>query len=77
MGLFRSIPSLTRKEKRLSPIDGLMPDPAKLPEGCCFHPRCLYADDICKNVIRNYQIQGTVIKSAVFTWKRRKWLTGR
>ena len=48
MGLFRSIPSLTRKEKRLSPIDGLMPDPAKLPEGCCFHPRCLYADDICK-----------------------------
>ncbi|MCD7966226.1 MAG: ABC transporter ATP-binding protein [Clostridiaceae bacterium] len=48
MGLFRSIPSLTRKEKRLSPIDGLMPDPAKLPEGCCFHPRCPYADDICK-----------------------------
>ena len=48
MGLFRSIPSLTRKEKRLSPIDGLMPDPAKLPEGCCFHPRCPYSDDICK-----------------------------
>lgn len=48
MGLFRSIPSLARKEKRLSPIDGLMPDPANLPEGCSFHPRCPYADDICK-----------------------------
>ena len=49
MGLFRSIPSLTRKEKRLNPIDGLMPDPANLPGGCCFHPRCPYADEICRS----------------------------
>ena len=48
MGLFRSIPSLTRKEKRLNPIDGLMPDPANLPGGCCFHPRCPYADETCR-----------------------------
>ena len=49
MGLFRSIPSLTRKEKRLNPIDGLMPDPANLPRGCCFHPRCPYADETCRS----------------------------
>ena len=49
MGLFRSIPSLTRKEKRLNPIDGLMPDPANLPGGCCFHPRCPYADETCRS----------------------------
>ena len=49
MGLFRSIPSLTRKEKRLNPIDGLMPDPATLPGGCCFHPRCPYADETCRS----------------------------
>ena len=49
MGLFRSIPSLTRKEKRLNPIDGLMPDPASLPGGCCFHPRCPYADETCRS----------------------------
>lgn len=47
-GLFHSIPSLTRKEKRLSPIDGLMPDPANLPEGCSFEPRCPYADETCR-----------------------------
>ena len=47
--LFRSIPSLTRKEKRLNPIDGLMPDPANLPGGCCFHPRCPYADETCRS----------------------------
>ena len=49
MGLFRSIPSLTRKEKRLNPNDGLMPDPANLPGGCCFHPRCPYADETCRS----------------------------
>ena len=48
VGLFNSIPSLTRKEKRLHPIDGLMPDPANLPEGCYFSPRCPYADEKCK-----------------------------
>ena len=39
-GLFASLPSLERKEHRLQPIPGLMPDPANLPEGCKFSPRC-------------------------------------
>ena len=39
-GLFGSLPSLNSRVKRLSPISGLMPDPANLPEGCPFHPRC-------------------------------------
>lgn len=39
-GLFGSLPSLSSRVKRLSPISGLMPDPANLPEGCAFHPRC-------------------------------------
>lgn len=46
-GLFNSLPNLNRKEKRLKPIRGLMPDPAHLPEGCSFHPRCPYADEQC------------------------------
>ena len=49
VGLFNSIPSLDRKERRLHPIDGLMPDPARLPEGCYFSPRCPYADERCKS----------------------------
>ncbi|MDO4489645.1 MAG: ABC transporter ATP-binding protein [Lachnospiraceae bacterium] len=47
-GLFGSIPSLTADVKRLSPIEGLMPDPMNLPEGCKFSPRCKYADDRCR-----------------------------
>ena len=47
-GLFGSIPSLEKDVKRLSPIKGLMPDPANLPEGCKFHDRCEYACEKCK-----------------------------
>lgn len=39
-GLFGSLPSLTKRIHRLSPIQGLMPDPTSLPSGCPFHPRC-------------------------------------
>ena len=47
-GLFGSIPDLDSKAKRLKPIPGLMPDPANLPEGCSFCPRCPYATEQCK-----------------------------
>ena len=46
-GLFGSIPSLTSDVKRLQAIDGMMPDPTKLPEGCVFCERCKYAVPEC------------------------------
>ena len=46
-GLFDSLPSLDRDVHRLHPIDGLMPDPSNLPEGCKFHPRCPWATPEC------------------------------
>ena len=48
LGLFESIPRLNVEMNRLKPIPGLMPDPANLPEGCKFHPRCPCEQDICK-----------------------------
>ena len=47
-GLFDSIPDLDVDENRLRPINGLMPDPTALPDGCKFHPRCTRCMDICK-----------------------------
>lgn len=47
VGLFGSIPNLTENSRRLHPIEGLMPDPTKLPEGCSFSPRCKKCMDIC------------------------------
>ncbi len=47
IGLFNAIPKLNTKVRRLDPIKGLMPDPANLPEGCSFSPRCPYATKAC------------------------------
>lgn len=47
VGLFCSIPDLEGDSKRLSPIDGLMPDPTNLPAGCKFSPRCPDCMEIC------------------------------
>ena len=47
-GLFDSLPSMNDDADRLKPIPGSMPDPANLPEGCAFHPRCPYATDKCR-----------------------------
>ncbi|HOG01652.1 MAG TPA: ABC transporter ATP-binding protein [Clostridia bacterium] len=49
-GLFGSIPDLTKHTRRLSPIEGLMPDPTVLPAGCKFHDRCPECMEICRAV---------------------------
>ncbi|GHV36509.1 dipeptide/oligopeptide/nickel ABC transporter ATP-binding protein [Spirochaetia bacterium] len=49
-GLFGSLPSLNEETDRLRPIPGIMPDPANLPEGCAFCPRCESRKDICAKV---------------------------
>jgi peptide/nickel transport system ATP-binding protein len=59
VGLFGSIPNLTVSTARLTPIDGLMPDPTALPGGCSFHPRCPKAMDICRTVPPEVWTSGT------------------
>jgi peptide/nickel transport system ATP-binding protein/oligopeptide transport system ATP-binding protein len=51
-GLMNSIPSLsTQTEKRLVPIEGVVPDLLDAPQGCGFAPRCPKAMKICSNEI--------------------------
>ena len=50
-GLFESIPDTSKKQTKLRPIPGLMPNPADLPKGCAFHPRCEYATEKCSKEI--------------------------
>lgn len=47
-GLFQAIPNMEEQAKRLTPIEGLMPDPADLPSGCNFHPRCKHCMEDCE-----------------------------
>lgn len=46
-GLFNAIPNMIEETDRLIPIEGLMPDPTKLPSGCKFHPRCNQCMEEC------------------------------
>ena len=48
-GLFRSIPNIHVESRRLHPIDGLMPEPTNLPNGCKFHPRCPSCTEACQH----------------------------
>ncbi|MDR0490980.1 MAG: ABC transporter ATP-binding protein [Oscillospiraceae bacterium] len=47
-GLLDCIPTLKTTGKRLPVIDGNLPNPTHLPQGCAFSPRCGYAADICR-----------------------------
>ena len=47
-GLFKALPNIDMDTDRLETIDGLMPDPANLPEGCKFHPRCTHCMERCR-----------------------------
>lgn len=51
IGLFGAIPSINIDEEYLHPIDGLPPDPADLPKGCTFGPRCPHFSPACKGEI--------------------------
>lgn len=47
-GLMASIPKLHEETDRLESIEGSVPNPLKLPEGCYFAPRCKVAGERCK-----------------------------
>ena len=47
-GLLASLPSLSKRGKRLNSIPGSVPNPAYKPAGCPFHPRCPYVISSCR-----------------------------
>lgn len=49
VGLFGSLPDIHSDVNRLSPINGMPPDPSNLPKGCAFSPRCPHATPECMN----------------------------
>jgi oligopeptide/dipeptide ABC transporter ATP-binding protein len=51
-GLMHSIPSLAERGKeKLVPIEGVVPDPYDVPQGCGFEPRCPHSMDVCRSKI--------------------------
>ena len=64
-GLLKSVPKLRgigeQKETRLSTIEGTVPSPTNLPDGCHFAPRCEFRMDICtRREIPLYELKNDV-----------------
>jgi oligopeptide/dipeptide ABC transporter ATP-binding protein len=47
-GLLASLPRIDRTAEKLIAIPGSLPSLAARPQACRFHPRCFYAQDICR-----------------------------
>ena len=47
-GLLDSIPRLDQRGQTLYAIGGLPPNLMRIPPGCPFNPRCVYATDVCR-----------------------------
>jgi peptide/nickel transport system ATP-binding protein/oligopeptide transport system ATP-binding protein len=47
LGLLGSIPRIEENREQLLTIEGSVPSPLRLPAGCRFHPRCVFAATEC------------------------------
>lgn len=48
-GLFAALPDLEKNVRRLSPIEGLPPDPSQVRDCCDFYERCPHKCDTCRS----------------------------
>jgi peptide/nickel transport system ATP-binding protein len=57
-GLLRAIPRLgsDKNSAVLHPIPGRVPAPDKLPPGCAFAPRCMFATDACRSAQPTFDV---------------------
>ena len=67
--LIESIPRLGESNGRLTAIEGQPPDPASLPGGCAFHPRCPVRLEKCATESPHDSVVGAGHRTAC-------WLSG-
>ena len=68
-GLLESIPKMDSKSKKLTAINGSVPDLSALPSGCTFNPRCSITEKEChfkipslKNISNNHYVSCNLVK---------------
>ncbi len=57
-GLLAAVPRIDVVQRRLVPIEGAPPSLTARLKGCAFHPRCPYAEGICRNAIPSLETVG-------------------
>ena len=57
-GLMSAFPSVIGPKRELATLSGEPPDLLDPPTGCRFHPRCLYATEICKEQVPDFKDHG-------------------
>lgn len=68
--LIRSVPRLSASAGKRFILEGQPPDPAQLPAGCKFNPRCAKAMDICRNNDpREFMVEGSKVKCFLYKSK--------
>ncbi len=81
-GLLKSVPKLSEEnihsEQRLSTIEGVVPSPTELPDGCHFAPRCSFTEDACeKGEIPLYEIGGGIkVRCVLYSDEKEKAAAG-
>jgi oligopeptide/dipeptide ABC transporter ATP-binding protein len=70
-GLLRSVPKLTEvgalKAEKLQTIEGTVPNPTQLPDGCHFAPRCEYRMEKCTHgIIPLYPAGGAEVRCVLY-----------
>jgi peptide/nickel transport system ATP-binding protein len=70
-GLLRSVPKLTvagiAKAERLQTIEGTVPSPTNLPDGCHFAPRCEFRMERCVHgEIPLYNSEGALVRCVLY-----------
>jgi oligopeptide/dipeptide ABC transporter ATP-binding protein len=68
--LMESIPRLGGAREHLTAIEGQPPDPAALPPGCAFHPRCAKVMDRCRVDRPTDVVLGDDHRTACWLWER-------
>ena len=66
LGLLGSIPKLEETRDRLLAIEGAVPAPFALPQGCRFNPRCVFAEPACRQTQPELRELGANHRAACF-----------
>ncbi len=71
--LISAVPVVSEEEERLKPrepmIEGEIPNPADIPGGCAFHPRCPHAFAPCRTEIPTFEQVGPGHGASCHLWR--------